>query len=80
MMAGWHVLDYTLPVLAEPSAFRGDDVVPAAVSRLPRALLSAALPVVPTYVWVASRSALRPAGPRLRVPPEAVLTPPQPAS
>jgi ubiquinone/menaquinone biosynthesis C-methylase UbiE len=80
MMAGWHVLDYTLPVLAQPTAFAGDDVVPAAVAKLPRAVLAGVLPVVPTYVWVASRSALRPAGPRLRVPPEAVPTPAQPAS
>jgi SAM-dependent methyltransferase len=80
MMAGWHVLDYTLPVLAQPTAFAGDDVVPGAVARLPRAVLARALPVVPTYVWVASRSALRPAGPPLRVPPVTVLTPPQPAS
>lgn len=78
MMGGWHVLDYTLPVLTQPTAFAGDDVVPGAVSRLPSAVLHAALPVVPTYVWVASPSALRAAGPRLRVPPRRVPTPSQP--
>jgi hypothetical protein len=80
MLAGWHVLDYTLPVLAQPTAFASGDVVPAAAARLPRAVLAGALPVVPTYVWVASRSALRPAGPALRVPPVMVVTPPQPTS
>jgi SAM-dependent methyltransferase len=77
MMAGWHVLDYTLPLLAEPSAFAGDDVVPGAVARLPEPVLASLLPVVPTYVWVASRSPLRPAGPPLRVGPRPVRTPPR---
>lgn len=78
MLAGWHVLDYTLPVLAQPAAFAGDDVVPGAVTKLPQGALAALLPVVPTYVWVASRSPLRPRGPRLDVPPRSVSTP-QPA-
>ncbi len=75
MLAGWHVLDYTLPVLAQPAAFAGDDVVPGAVAKLPPAVLSALLPVVPTYVWVASRSPVHAAGPRLAVPPRPVPTP-----
>jgi SAM-dependent methyltransferase len=77
MLAGWHVLDYTLPVLAQPAAFAGDDVVPGAVAKLPAAALAALLPVVPTYVWVASRSPVRAAGPRLAVPPRPVTTPPR---
>jgi SAM-dependent methyltransferase len=75
MLAGWHVLDYTLPVLADPTAFAGDDVVPGAVARLPERVLAATLPMVPTYVWVASPSPLRAAGPTLRVPPRDVDTP-----
>jgi SAM-dependent methyltransferase len=78
MLAGWHVLDYTLPVLAQPAAFAGDDIVPGVVAKIPQTALTALLPVVPTYVWVASRSPLRPAGPRLRVPPRALSTPAQP--
>lgn len=77
MLAGWSVVDYTLPVLAEPSAFAGDDLVPGAVSRLPERVLAATLPLVPTYVWVASPSPLRPAGRALRVAPRAVPTPAQ---
>jgi ubiquinone/menaquinone biosynthesis C-methylase UbiE len=80
MMAGWHVLDYTLPVLAEPAAFASGDVVPGAVSRLPHAVLARALPVVPTYVWVASRSRREPAGPPLSVPPRVVVSGEQPAA
>lgn len=80
MLAGWHVVDYTLPVLAQPQAFAGDDVVPGAVARLPEAVLAGALPVVPTYVWVASPSPLRPAGHPLGVGPRPVATPPRPTS
>lgn len=72
LLAGWHVLDYTLPVLADPAAFAGDDVVPGAVRRVPERALATMLPLVPTYVWVASPSALRPAGPGLRIAPRTV--------
>ncbi len=75
LLAGWHVVDYTLPVLGDPAAFSGDDMVPAMVSRLPERALAATLPLVPTYVWVASPSPLRPAGPALRVAPRPVPTP-----
>ena len=75
LLAGWHVVDYTLPVLGDPAAFSGDDMVPAMVSRLPERALAATLPLVPTYVWVASPSPLSPAGPALRVAPRSVPTP-----
>lgn len=61
--------DYTLPVLADPKAFHGDDVVPGVVSRLPERVLATALPLVPTYIWVGFPGPASPAGPRLRVPP-----------
>ena len=75
LLAGWHVVDYTLPVLADPSAFAGDDLVPGVISRLPEQVLAGAMPLVPTYVWVASPSPLHPAGPNLRVAPRPVPTP-----
>ena len=80
LLAGWHVLDYTLPVIAEPAAFAGDDLVPGPVSRLPPPVLSgmmtAALPLLPTYLWVASPSPLAARGRALRVGPREVPTPP----
>ena len=80
LLAGWHVLDYTLPVIAEPAAFAGDDQVPGPVSRLPLPVLSglmtAALPLLPTYLWVASPSPLVARGSALRVAPRGVPTPP----
>src|SRR4051794_25908622 len=75
LLAGWHVLDYTLPVLAEPSAFAGDDLVPGPVSRLPEPALAALLPLLPTYLWVASPSPLQARGRALRVAPRPVRTP-----
>lgn len=72
LFAAFDVWDYTLPVLADARAFAGDDVVPAWVGRLPEPVLSATLPLVPTYVWLAFRSPATPAGPRLRVAPRHV--------
>ncbi len=69
LVAAYDVWDYTLPVLADPEAFAGHDVVPGWVSHLPRAALAAALPVVPTYVWVGFKGHATPAGPGLRVAP-----------
>lgn len=75
MLAGWHVWDYSLPVLTEPRRFAGEDVVPGVVAGLPRPVLRAVLPVVPTYVWVAAKTPRPPAGPRLACAPERVRTP-----
>jgi ubiquinone/menaquinone biosynthesis C-methylase UbiE len=68
MAAGLHLWDYTLPVLAHPEAFRADGVPPG-VNRLPAALTRLALPLLPTYIWVATRSPRGPAGARMRVSP-----------
>lgn len=75
MLAGFHVWDYTLPVLTAPGTFASDDVVPGPIARLPASLLRAAVPVVPTYIWVATTVPSRPAGPPLPVPPAPVRTP-----
>jgi len=69
LFADFDCWDYTLPVLAESAAFSGDDVVPGLVSRFPKWALSLALPVVPTYIWVAFRQPHTPAGPLLKVQP-----------
>jgi SAM-dependent methyltransferase len=69
LFAAYDVWDYTLPVLADPVAFAGDDIVPGWVARIPEPALAAALPLVPTFVWVAFKEPATPAGPRLRVPP-----------
>ncbi|SDQ88600.1 class I SAM-dependent methyltransferase [Thermostaphylospora chromogena] len=82
MVRGFHVYDYTLPVLATPERFAGGELFPGVAGRAVRAVLGAAprpvlralLPVVPTYLWVATKGERRPAGPVLPQPPEKVRT------
>ncbi|RJL30493.1 class I SAM-dependent methyltransferase [Bailinhaonella thermotolerans] len=74
MLRDFHVWDYSLPVLVEPERFAGGDVVPGAVSKLPPAVLRGLLPIVPTYLWVATKTPRRPAGPALRHAPQYVRT------
>ena len=62
----FRVWDYTVPVVLEADRFHSDDVVPAVFRRLPGALARAALPVVPTYVWIGTKSAAAPRGTILR--------------
>lgn len=69
LFAAYDVWDYTLPVLADPVAFAGDDIVPGWVARIPEPVLAATLPLVPTYVWVGFAGPASPQGPPLRVPP-----------
>jgi SAM-dependent methyltransferase len=68
MVSGLHIWDYTLPVLAHRDVFGPDDV-PRCVDRLPAALLRAAVPLLPTYIWVATRAPRGPLGPRMPVSP-----------
>ncbi len=69
LVSAFDTWDYTLPVLADPTAFAGGDVVPGVVSRLPARVLSMLLPVVPTYLWLAFKGSGEPSGPALPVPP-----------
>ncbi|WP_218001708.1 class I SAM-dependent methyltransferase [Microtetraspora malaysiensis] len=83
MLRDFHVWDYTFPVLASPERFAGGELFPGAVGRAakgtleraPRTALQALLPIVPTYLWVATRRPRRPRGPALPQPPEPVRTP-----
>lgn len=72
LFGAYDVWDYTLPVLADASAFSGDDVVPGWVGRIPERGLARLLPLVPTYVWLAFKEPAVPAGPPLRVAPRHV--------
>lgn len=69
LFAAFTVWDYTFPVLAEPVRFAAEDTVGGAAARLPRAVVQAALPILPAYVWVATKGGREPAGPALREPP-----------
>lgn len=61
MLRGFHVYDYTLPIVRHPELFGSDDQVPGAVSRLPVPVLDALSVVVPTYVWLATKHVRPPA-------------------
>jgi len=60
------VWEYTVPVLLEPDRFYSSDVTHPLLDRIPPAVLRHALPLVPTYIWVATKSDALPAGPPLR--------------
>lgn len=70
LLQGFTVWDYTYSIIREPARFAGDDMVPAAVSNIPSELVRL-VPIVPTFIWVATKSG-RPAGPALRTPPSRV--------
>jgi len=83
MLGDFYVWDYTLPVLVTPDRFAGSElfsglpgrIARAVLSRLPGFALRALLPLVPTYLWVATKKPRYPAGERLPRPPEFVRTP-----
>ena len=68
------IWDYTYAVLAEPTTFAAGEVVPNWVSRVPKVLLRAARPIVPTFIWVGTTEPSKPQGQRLRVSPGKVPT------
>jgi SAM-dependent methyltransferase len=72
MLAGFTVWDYTLPVIRQPYAFHSGDQVAGPLSGLPVPVLRAALPVVPTFVWVACPGLTAPRGRPLATPPQRV--------
>ncbi len=80
LCTGLYVWDYTLSVLGDPRTFAAGDVVPRWTSRIPAALLKAARPLVPTYLWVATKTASRPKGPPTTIPPQLVAEPSGPAA
>jgi SAM-dependent methyltransferase len=83
MLGDFHVWDYSFPVLASPERFAGTELFPGAAGRLaqstlartPRTALRGLLPVVPTYLWVATKTPRRPLGAPLPQPPAPVRTP-----
>jgi SAM-dependent methyltransferase len=69
MTAQLYMWDYTDTVLADPAVFAARDIVPAPLDRLPDVAWRVARPLMPTFIWVGTKSAQEPAGPRLRRPP-----------
>lgn len=83
MLRDFHIWDYSLPVLATPDRFAGGELfggpagraAQATLARTPGAALRGLLPVVPTYLWVATKTPRAPLGDDLPQPPRPVRTP-----
>ena len=61
LLRGFHIYDYTVPVIRHPDVFGSDDQVKSVVSRMPVQLIHALIPIVPTYIWIGTK---RPVPPR----------------
>ncbi len=72
MVRDFQVWDYTFSVIAEPSRFH-DDELPGLVARLPEKAVRGLRPIIPTFLWVATKSGRPPAGARLTSPPAKVV-------
>ncbi len=66
---GFTVWDYTFSVVRDPRRFSSDDVVRGGLSSVPSAVLKPLTPLVPTYIWMASKADKAPLGPALRTSP-----------
>lgn len=73
MMGALHAWDYTLTILAEPRRFAAEDLVPGPLAKVPTKVWKLGHVMIPTYIWIASRSASGPRGPQTLSPPERVL-------
>jgi SAM-dependent methyltransferase len=76
LVRGFNVWDYSYSIIREPERFDSDDMVPGPISSLPTAAVKLLTPILPTYIWVATKSPAQPAGPSLRTPPERVKVAP----
>lgn len=74
MCHGLNVWDYTYTVLAQSRRFGADDMVPARLSSAPPLLWRSLAPIIPTFIWVGTPGARRPAGPPTTVSPTPVQT------
>jgi ubiquinone/menaquinone biosynthesis C-methylase UbiE len=72
LVRGFHVWDYTFSVIREPDQFASGEVVPGPLSSMPTAALKPLTPLVPTYIWIATKSDHGPRGRSLRTPPQPV--------
>lgn len=77
MLRDFTVWDYTYSMIAEPDRFAGDQDVPAPVAALPMPVLRALQPIIPTFLWVATKHGEPPAGALLTSPPIRLSPPPR---
>ena len=63
LLRGFHIYDYTVPVIRHPDVFGSSDQVKSLVSRLPVPLIQALIPIVPTYIWLGTKRQVPPQTP-----------------
>jgi SAM-dependent methyltransferase len=68
MLSDFQVWDYTFSVIAEPDRFHGQDDLPGPVAKLPEQAVRTLRPIIPTFLWVATKTPRPPAGPALVSP------------
>jgi glycosyltransferase involved in cell wall biosynthesis/SAM-dependent methyltransferase len=61
LVRGFHVWDYTIPIVLRPDLFESGDQMRGWVSRVPLLAVRAAMPIIPTFIWVATKSDKGPA-------------------
>lgn len=61
--------DYTYTVLSDSVRFRATDMVPARLASAPPALWRSLAPIMPTFIWIGTPGARRPAGTATRADP-----------
>lgn len=78
MAGGLYIHDYSLTIIANPTIFGATDQVhgatPAIVRRIPAAALPPVRFMLPTFIWIGSKSPNPPKGPALAMPPHPVTT------
>lgn len=56
MLRGFRVLDFTVPVVHRPEVYDSDDQVSRRLPRVPTWVARSALPIIPTFIWVAVKN------------------------
>lgn len=78
MAGGLYIHDYSFTIIANPDRFGANDQVggpvPSLMRKVPRALLAPARVLLPTVIWIGSKSPDAPKGARLPVSPQPVTT------
>ena len=60
LMRGFHIYDYTIPIVHRPDVFGSGDQVKGMVSKLPTSVIGTLTPIVPTYIWIGTKTAAAP--------------------
>lgn len=79
MLRRFYVTDYSFSIMAHPEEFAAGDQVggrtASMIRKAPAPVRTAGRQLLPTVIWLASKSELHPAGPALAVAPEIVVRP-----